>query len=119
MVNIRYHEIPGFDVSFPSVTSLIELYAQYGLIDVYIPKSENMANIGTAAHEIVARINKGGHVGEKEWSTLDQKTLNAVLAFLRWKKDVGFKPRGVEKLVYSLNFGIAGHPDSDGICRPW
>jgi hypothetical protein len=119
LTKIRYHDIPGYGVSFPGVTSLIELFAEYKLIDTFIPKSETMATIGTTAHAIIARINKGGHVDENEWDTLDTKTQNAVLAFLCWQKDVGFKPRGVESLVYSLQFGIAGHPDADGICRPW
>jgi len=39
------------------------------------------------------------------------------LAFLRWQKDVGFKPREVESLVYSLKFGVAGHPDAIGTIK--
>ena len=119
MVNIRYHQIPGYDVSFPGVTSLIELYAEYGLIDTYIPKSEKRATIGTTAHAIIARINQGGHVDDKEWLTLDTKAQSAVIAFLRWQKDTKFKAKESESLVYSLRFGIAGHPDAIGIIRPW
>jgi len=117
MVNIRYHEIPGYDVSFPSVTSLIELYAQYGLINVFIPKSDNRASIGTTAHAIIARINKGGHVDDKEWDTLDKRTQSAVIAFLRWQKDTGFKPRICEELLYSLKYGLAGHADAIGTIK--
>jgi len=116
---IRYHEIPGYDVSFPGITSLIELFAEYKLIKTYIPKSVGRANIGTKAHEIIARIAKKGHIDDKEWYSLDPKTQNAVLAFLRWQKDTKFKGREVETLVYSLKYGLAGHPDIAGICRPW
>lgn len=119
MTNIRYYEIPGHGVTLPAITSLIELFAEYKLIDCFIPKSVGMANIGTKAHALIARINKGGHVTDEEWPTLNLKTQNAVLAFLRWQKDVGFKPREVESLVYSLTWGIAGHPDASGICKPW
>ena len=120
LTNIRYHSIPGHNgLTFPGVTSLIELFAEYKMIDTYIPKSENMATIGTTAHALVARINKRGHIGDKEWGTLGIKEQNAVLAFLRWQKAVRFKPREVESLVYSLKFGVAGHPDASGVCRPW
>lgn len=106
-------------MSFPGITSLISLFAEYKLIDTYIPKSENRASIGTKAHEIIARSLQGGHVGKKEWNTLDPKTQRAVIAFLRWQKDTHFKAKQSESLVYSLKFGIAGHPDAIGIIRPW
>jgi hypothetical protein len=119
LTKIRYHDIPGYGVSFPGVTSLIELFAEYKLIDTFIPKSEKRATIGTTAHAIIARILSGGHVDKNEWNTLDPKTRGAVMAFLCWQKDTHFKAKETESLVYSLKYGIAGHPDAIGIIRPW
>lgn len=119
LTKIRYHQIPGYDVSFPGVTSLIELFAEYKLIDSFIPKSDKRATIGTTAHRIIARISHGGHVDDREWYFLDLKVQSAVIAFLRWQKDTHFKAKESESLVYSLRFGIAGHPDAIGIIRPW
>jgi hypothetical protein len=116
---IRYHDIPGYDVSFPGITSLIALYAEYKLIDTFIPKSEKRAGIGTKASQLLDRILKGGHIDDKEWYNLDLKTQSAVIAALRWQKDTKFKSKESESLVYSLRFGIAGHPDTIGIIRPW
>ncbi len=114
---IRYHEIPGYDVSFPAVTSLIELFNEYKFINSFIPKSENRANIGTQAHDIIARINQGGHIEKEEWNSFNSDIQNAVTAFIRWKKATGFKPRLNEQLLYSLKYGIAGHVDSIGTIK--
>ena len=119
LTEIRYHDIPGYDVSFPGVTSLIALFAEYKLIDTFIPKSEKRAGIGTKTSQLLDRILKGGHIDDKEWYELDIKTQSAVIASLRWQKATGFKPKESESLVYSLRFGIAGHPDTIGIIRPW
>ena len=116
---MRYHDIPGYGVSFPAITSLIQLYAEYKLIDTYIPKSNSRATIGTKTSQLLDRILKGGHIDDKEWGTLNLKTRRAVLAALKWQKATGFKPKESESLVYSLRFGIAGHPDTIGIIRPW
>ena len=111
--------IPDLGISLPSITSLIELYAEYGLIDTYIPKLSSKTRIGSSTHEIVARIMLGGHIDENEWNTLDRPTKNAVMASQRWKKDTKFRPKEVESMVYSLEWGIAGHPDIIGIIPPW
>ena len=116
---MRYHQIPGYDVSFPAITSLIALYAEYGLINTFIPKSDGRATIGTKTSQLLDKILKGGHIDDKEWKKLDLKTQNAVMAALRWQKDTGFKSKESESLVYSLRHGIAGHPDTIGIIRPW
>lgn len=118
LTNLRYHKIPGQNgMSFPAVTSLIELFAEYGLIDTYIPKSEKRAGIGTLVHKIINEILKGGSVNLDQWTNLDWKTQNAIIAFLRWQKDTGFKPRICEELIYSLKYGLAGHTDAIGTIK--
>lgn len=119
LTRIRYVQIPGYDISFPAVTSLIEIYAEFGLIDTYIPKSEGRSQLGTKTHKVVSHIMKGGHITDEQWPKLGTEAQNGVLAALSWQKAVGFKPKAVEFLVYSLKHGIAGHPDVAGICRPW
>lgn len=116
---IRYHDIPGHDVSFPSITSLIGLYAEYKLINTFIPKSEKRRGLGTKSHKVISYIMRGGHINDSQWPKLEPETQNAVIAVLRWQKDVHFTPTKVEFLVYSLTHGIAGHPDVAGIIRPW
>lgn len=106
-------------MSYPAITSLISLFAEYKLIDSYITKSISKANIGTIAHKMIDKILVGGHIKDKEWYKLDSRVQNAIIALLRWQKDTGFKCKGSEMLVYSHRFGIAGHPDAIGIITPW
>ena len=120
MREIRYNKIPGHGhATLPGITSMIALYADCGMLgDNFIPKSETGAIIGRQSHDVIKRINEGQKIGIGEWNGLPEKTRNAVKAFLRWKKAVGFIPRLSETLVYSLKYGIAGHVDAIGTIRP-
>lgn len=72
---------------------------------------EEAGNIGTQAHDIVQRVNKGESLVQKELADLDRRVMLAVSAYMEWKDEVGFKPLQAELRVGSLEWMCAGTLD--------
>lgn len=113
-VLLEYMDTPA-GIAVPRITSLINLFASFGLVEEYVTKGKVAGEEGTLIHDIVNRIDHGESIATHEWYSYPEGVRNAVKAFIRWKKDTGFKPKMSEITVYSLKHGIGGHLDSIGL----
>lgn len=73
---------------------------------------EEAGGIGGEIHSIIARLVAGDVI--HEWHQLDARIRNGVSAYERWRKQVHYKPRRAETLVYEDALGYAGIEDGDG-----
>ena len=69
------------------------------------------ANIGELTHKYI----EGAMKGEKPKMPVNKQIRNGIKAFAKWAKENKFKPKLVERKVYSKRFGYAGTLDSEGL----
>ena len=69
------------------------------------------ASIGDLTHEYIGKAMKG----ERLKMPVNKQIRNGIKAFAKWAKENKFKPKLVERKVYSKRFGYAGTLDSEGL----
>ncbi len=106
----------GREVILWSVTSRIEIFNELGMfgnIKKYY-NTEEAQWIGDQSHDYIARLSQGERILEDEWNALDPRIQTVILAFMRWKKKVGFKAKFTELEVHSFRYMYAGKLDAIG-----
>ena len=68
-------------------------------------------NVGDLTHEYIEKAMKG----EKPKMPVNKQIRNGIKAFVKWAKENNFKPKLVEKKVYSKRFRYAGTMDIEGL----
>lgn len=117
----RYYEVTeGCD--YPSVTTILDapekpwLEAWRNRVghDEAVKIAGEAATRGKRVHKLVAQMLRGHPVDMKQWQNLSDAKRNALQAFVRFKKDTGYKAIVVEKAVYSHTYLYAGTLDTYG-----
>ncbi len=101
------HEYILGDASVPSVTTIIKAA---GCIDEG-HFSEEARQRGTAVH-LATRYHDEGTLNEL---TVDKKVFPYLFAYREFRKDTGFMPLEIERVVYSQSYGYAGTIDRIGV----
>ncbi len=110
-LNTENHSYTKDGIPVPGVTKVIR---EAGLVDFsMIPADimERAQKYGTATHLACELYDRG---------TLDDKLLDPLLrgslnAWIKFRKDTGFVPLGIEEKVYSAKYGYAGTLDRRGM----
>jgi len=75
---------------------------------------EEAGDIGTQAHKLVEKINRGETISDSEWDSLDVRVQNAVNAYKKWRDKTGYVAIKNEQIIYSKKYKYAGTLDSLG-----
>jgi hypothetical protein len=118
---MKFHDVAinGETFSLPSCTGIIELARERGMLvgDQWLTWNEEGLGFGTQIHKLIAFILQGAVIPKEDWATYEETERQCLRAFKRWWDFTSFKPRAAEFELYSIAYGVVGHPDAIGTIK--